>query len=363
MPKLLFIRYKKVLNIAEGGEQVSGRNLAALEENLGPENVKVIYIHDEGAKKESRIEGAMYFLINYFFGLTRRKMNEILGELKSGGYDYLWIDRSVFGIIAKKARQSGFRGKIICFFHNMEPIFFSAKLPKYLIGRHVVINCTRRNDRMCCNYADTVVALNERDSRSLNKFYGRPADFVAPVMFKDRYAKDIYPLGNISSRSLCVFLGSYFPANTEGIEWFIREVYPYVNVSILIVGKGMDKLRSSLWLTPEIEIVSDAPQLEQYFKQADIMVLPIFKGSGMKVKTCECLMFGKNIIGTDEAWEGYDLDYDLAGGRCNTAAEFITKIKELQAAPAPRFNSYCREVFLEKYTDTLAPELFGKILA
>ena len=363
MPKLLFIRYKKTKSIVEGGEQVSGRNLSAIEENLGPENVRVIYIHDENQDKESLFEGALYFLGNYFFGLTPRKVSAIINELKTGGYDYLWVDRSVFGIIAKKARQAGFKGRIICFFHNMEPIYFDAKLPKYLVGRRVVLNCARKNDRYCCNYADTVVALNDRDSCSLQKMYGRPADFVAPVMFKDRYAKDIYPLGNISSRSLCVFLGSYFPANTEGIEWFIREVYPYVNVSILIVGKGMEKLRTSLWLTPEIEIVSDAPQLEQYFKQADLMILPIFKGSGMKVKTCESLMFGKNIIGTDEAWEGYELDYDKAGGKCNTAAEFITRIKELQSVPVPRFNQYCREVFLEKYSDTLAPELFKNILS
>ena len=86
-----------------------------------------------------------------------------------------------------------------------------------------------------------------------------------------------------------------------------------------IVGKGMGRIRDNYYVPENVEIVGDAPDLLPYFEEADIMVLPIFKGSGMKVKTCESLMYGKNIIGTDEAFEGYALDYSKAGGKCNTA--------------------------------------------
>ena len=297
MPKLLFIRYKRAKNILEGGEVVSRRNLEALEAVLGKENVEVIYIHDEKARKKSRIVGAWFFLRNYFFGLTPGRTAAIVD--KAMDYDYLWIDRSVFGIIGRKARQAGYKGKIICFFHNIETIFFNAKLPKWLVGRHVVLRCARRNDIYCCRVADTIVTLTKRDSDYLFKHYGRGADFIAPVMFRDRYAKDIYPLGNISSKPLCVFLGSFFPANVQGVEWFVKEVYPNVDVNLKIVGKGMDKLKflGREWLPPEIEIVTDAPQLEPYFIQADIMVIPIFKGSGMKVKTCESLIVGRGLGG------------------------------------------------------------------
>ena len=47
------------------------------------------------------------------------------------------------------------------------------------------------------------------------------------------------------------------------------------------------------------------------------MLFPIFEGSGMKLKTCEALMFGKNIIGTPEAFAGYDIDdYTNVGACC-----------------------------------------------
>lgn len=338
------------------------RNIEALKGVLGEDNVDVIYIHDEGSRAKSRIVGAFYFLSGYFYGLTPKRVDGIVE--KAMAYDYMWLDRSVFGIIAHKARRAGYKGRIMCFFHNIETVFFDAKLPGWLPGRNVVLRCVRRNDAYCCCDTDTVVALTGRDSEGLSRLYGREADFIAPVMFKDRYARESYPTETIPAKPLCVFLGSFFPANVEGVEWFVREVYHKVDITFKIVGKGMDQLKvvGKEWLDPGIEVISDAPQLEPFFVEADIMIIPIFKGSGMKVKTCESLMFGKNVLATDEAWVGYDLDYDRAGGRCNNASEYIRRINELASARVPRFNSYSREMFLNKWSDARAPELFRNIL-
>lgn len=359
MPKLLFIRYKEPWNILEGGEIVCHRNLDALEQVLGKENVDVVYVHGLD-KRQSRISGAFNMLWDYFYGLTPDKVVSLVA--KAMGYDYVWIDRSVFGILARRLRLAGYKGRIITFFHNIETIYFEAKLPKWLPGRGVVLRCARHNDADCCKYADTVVTLNERDSRILSGLFGRGADFQAPVMFRDRYSGQDHPSDNVPSKPLCMFLGSYFPANVEGIEWFVREVYGKVDIDMAIVGKGMDRIRETGkdWLLPGIEVIPDVPDLDPYLVRADIMVFPVFKGSGMKVKTCESLMFGKNIVATDEAWEGYELDCGRAGARCNDAGDFIRAIKGL--AGAPRFNRYSREVFMEKYSDALAPGLFRKIL-
>lgn len=362
MPKLLIIVYKRPGSVLDGGDVVCRRNIEALEGVLGRGNVDVMYIHDGGTGTMSRIAGAFHFLSNHFYGLTPKRTAEIVD--RAMGYDYMWLDRSVFGIIAHKARLAGYKGRILCFFHNIETVYFDAKLPRWLPGRRIVLRCVRRNDAYCCSDADTVVALTERDSEGLLKFYGRKADFIVPVMFKDRYATGGYPTESIPSKPLCVFLGSFFPANVEGIEWFVREVYPKVEITLKIVGKGMDQLKviGKEWLDPEIEVISDAPQLEPYFIEADIMIIPIFKGSGMKVKTCESLMFGKNILATDEAWVGYDLDYNRAGGRCNEPSEYVRRINDLAGANVPRFNAYSREMFLEKWSDSRAPGLFKRIL-
>ena len=361
MKKLLFIRYKKSRHIFEGGEQGSQKNHDALCTLLGEENVDTIYIHDETRRRSvlDYVRGAFWFPFGYYFGLTPSRVKAIVRQAMD--YEFLYIDRSVFGIIAREARKAGYKGRIIAFFHNVEKIYFDAKLSGKP-WKGIITRCADRNDAFCCRYADRIIALNARDSSLIEKFYGRQADVLLPVMFKDKYNRDEYPSAMTSRKPSCLFLGAYFAANNEGIEWFVRNVYPYVNVSLRIVGKGMGRLRGSDWLTPDIELVSDAPSLEPYFEEADIMILPIFKGSGMKVKTCESLMYGKNIIASDEAWEGYELDYAKAGGRCNSAEEFIACLKEFEASPRPRFNEYSRSVFLEKYCETLAPDKFRTAL-
>ena len=59
------------------------------------------------------------------------------------------------------------------------------------------------------------------------------------------------------------------------------------------------------------------------------VIMPIFLGSGMKVKTTEALMYGKAIIATDEALTGYSIDGIDGIYKCNSAEEFIDAINNV----------------------------------
>lgn len=361
MSKLLFIRYKKPASLFEGGELCTEKNLAALSRLLGADNVDVYHIHDENRKRTLSfyLKGAFWFPFGYFFGLTPNRVKEILRL--SNKYDYIFIDRSVFGIIAKRLKGNGYKGKVISFFHNIEPLYFKAKLG-HKPGSFIVTGCANRNDRWACRYSDRIIALNSRDAKIIAERYGRNVDVLIPIALDDRYNRKEYPEELTSKKPLCLFLGTYFAPNCEGIEWFAKNVYPHVDIKMKIVGKGMARIRDNYHIPDDVEIVSDAPDLLPFYEEADIMVLPIFKGSGMKVKTCESLMFGKNIIGTDEAFEGYEINYGIAGGKCNSDKEFIDVIRSFIDNPRPRFNNYCRGVFLEKYSTEKVLNSFRTVL-
>lgn len=359
--RLLFIRYKKTANVFEGGEQVSQKNWDVLSGLLGKENVTTYYIHDESHKRTPMeyLKGAFWFPFGYFFGITPKRVREIVAMAQ--GYNYVFIDRSLFGIIARELRKSSYQGRIIAFFHNVEKLYFQAKLGNRP-GSFIVKRCAWKNDGWSCRYADRIITLNPRDSRLIESMYSRRSDALIPIAFKDQYQRSVYPTGVTDKKPLCLFLGAYFGPNCEGIEWFAQNVLPHVDIRMMIVGKGMSQIRSNYRIPESAQVISNAPELSEYFEQADIMVLPIFKGSGMKVKTCESLMYGKNIIATDEAWEGYELDYDKAGARCNTAQEFISAIQSYIDSPRPRFNAYSRQIFLEKYSQESVIGSFSKIL-
>ncbi len=361
--KILIIRYKKTRGVPEGGEQGSEKNLIVLRQIAGEENVDTYFIHDEAHRRTigEYLQGIMYMPLGYYFGLTPKRVREIVALAQ--GYDVVFVDRSVFGIVAKRLKETGYKGRIVAFFHNVEVVYFSAKYSNRLNPlRWLVLPCADRNDKWSCHYADKTIALSTRDDEELYRRYGHHADQLVPVAFVDRYQRNSYPSETIGNPPLCMFLGAYFPANVEGIEWFVKNVLPLVNIRMQIVGKGMEKIKEADWMSEDIEVLSNVPNLESLFEAADIMVLPIFKGSGMKVKTCESLMYGKNIIGTPEAWSGYELDYAKAGACCLTTDEFITAIYDFCQNPRPRHNAYSREVFVNQYSADRMVEKFQAVL-
>lgn len=362
--RILIVRYKLTRGVPEGGEKASEQNRSVLCHLAGNENVDTCYIHDEAHRRTvgEYLKGVLYMPFGYYFGLTPHRVREIVS--KAQAYDVVFIDRSVFGIVAKQLRASGYKGRIVCFFHNVETLYFSAKyapkqfhIPPITLHlpnpmRWLVVPCANRNDRWSCHYADSTIALSRRDDEALFRLYGRHADQLIPITLDSAPGVDdtADPSALTAKRPLCMFLGAYFPANVEGIEWFVRHILPKVDIRMQIVGKGMDRLRDADWMFSDIEVLSDVPDLRPLFEAADVMVLPIFKGSGMKVKTCESLMYGKNIIGSTEAWAGYELDYAKAGAFCATAQDFVDALNDFCQHPRPRFNAYSRQVFLENYS-------------
>lgn len=359
--KVLYIRYKKSSGVFEGGERGAEEKFRIITEIVGNDNVDTYYVHDE--KKKNRIidilRGIWYFPQKYYYGLTPSKVSQITELAKR--YDVVWIGRSVFGIIAKELKKQSYCGKVFVSFHNVEATYFDAKLWRHLPFRNVVIKCADANDRYSCKYSDIVIALSERDNSEIEKRYGRKADVIAPVVMHDTY-RGCSNDEMTATTPLCTILAAFFRPNNEGIEWFVRNVYPHVDIKLRIVGKGMSQLRNKDWMPENIEIHSDVPDLRPFMEETDIMILPIFSGSGMKVKTCESLMYGRNILATNEALEGYDLDSELMGGRCNTPQEFIDSIKDFSSTPRPRFNRYCRQVFLNKYSQAALTDKFRMIL-
>ena len=364
--RILVIRYKKTQGVPEGGEKASELNRTVLCRIAGEENVDTYFIHDEAHRRTpwEYLQGVVYMPLGYYFGLSPKRVRAIVDMAKN--YDVVFVDRSVFGIIARRLKETGYPGRVVCFFHNVEKIYFAAKYSNWFNPmRWLVVPCADRNDRWSCRYADRTIALSRRDDDELYRRYGRRADQLIPIAFVDRLSHRnsvADPTATTSVPPLCLFLGSYFPANVEGIEWFVRQVLPHVDIRMQIAGKGMDRLKEAEWMRPGIEVLSNVPDLEPLFQAADLMVLPIFKGSGMKVKTCESLMYGKNIIGTPEAWSGYDLDTTRAGACCSTADEFIAAIDDFCRRPRPRFNTYCRDVFVAQYSADRMVDKFRAVL-
>ncbi|MCR5130478.1 MAG: glycosyltransferase [Prevotella sp.] len=348
--KALFIGFKRHDSILVGGGVANMRCLKALRTYFGDENVTEYYILDEanGRSLWSYAKAVCLFPFDYHNGLTPKKVQEVVEMSKD--FDFVFLSTSVVGLIAKKLKESGYKGKIITHYHNVESIYYDAQMPRWLPGRQVVVRCAAHNDEYGWKYSDKTITLSSRDANYLEKHYGGKADAIIGVAMEDKF-RPVDEQQLTSKKPLCLFLGAYSKPNNDGVLFFVKEVLPHVDINFKVVGKGMAKLQEENECMKDIEVISDAPDLRPYFEEADFMILPIFSGSGMKIKTCESLMYGKNILGSDETFEGYEVDTDKVGGRCNTADDYICALKNYSENPIPRFNKYSREIYLKNHSE------------
>lgn len=80
------------------------------------------------------------------------------------------------------------------------------------------------------------------------------------------------------------------------------------------------------------------------------MVIPIFYGDGMKIKTAEAMMYGKIILASDEALEGYQVENIDGIYRCNTKENYINCIRKLEKENNERLKKNVRQLFLNNYS-------------
>ena len=149
-----------------------------------------------------------------------------------------------------------------------------------------------------------------------------------------------------------LFVGSYFAHNYTGLKWFIKEVLPFIKCTLTIVGKNMEKMQKELKkiFNEKIIIKGTVENLEEYYIASDAVVMPIFMGGGIKVKTAEAMMYGKTIFASPEALQGYETQGIDNIFRCGSGEEFINTINNYCIGKSRRrYNPEIRRLFLEQY--------------
>lgn len=115
------------------------------------------------------------------------------------------------------------------------------------------------------------------------------------------------------------FIGAlWFENNTEGLLWFLREVWPRVrtsapNASLTVAGHGAPSgIEALLRGTPGVRYLGAVPEVQPVYDGARGVILPIRVGGGVKVKTVEALGSGLPCVGTRHAYEGIPVDLSQA---------------------------------------------------
>ena len=302
-------------------------------------------------------------LIGHIDGLNKETISRVLHTIQLENVDKVFVDGSNLGLIVKVIKQRLPHVEVSTFFHNVESRFFLGALRQAKTLRaFAVMMANYLAECYAVRYSDRVICMSERDSNLLHKVYGRAATHLSPMALQDKLNDHHTPGYTVTREKFILFVGGGFYANREGIKWFVKHVVPRISIKTCIVGRGLEDLRIQLEREGKVEVIGAVESLAQWYRDAHLVIAPVFDGSGMKTKVAEALMFGKKIIGTPEAFSGYEHIVEHAGWLCITADDFVSAIERAQKMVLKPHDPELRTIYEKTYSFDAMRSRYVKIL-
>lgn len=184
-------------------------------------------------------------------------------------------------------------------------------------------------ERRVCRASGFVGAVSANDQQGLRARYGETLNVgVTPIGVPLAAAtgewEDRFP----TERKL-LFVGRLdWDPNRDGLKWFLEQVWPEAvqrspDLSLTIVGAGDGSWLQPYLGLPRLRFLGRVPELAPHYRAACAALVPIFFGSGTRVKAIEAGTFARACFSTEIGVEGIGLEPGSSYFRAETRAQWI----------------------------------------
>ncbi len=193
------------------------------------------------------------------------------------------------------------------------------------------------------NEVDGIVAITDKDAEFFKNYLS--PDHVISIPFglqpellaryvnanTDNITNDV--IAETTNKTLFHLGSMNWLPNQEGIRWFIEQVWPQVHsqhneLTFHIAGREMPG-----WIretrTEGVVVDGEVPDALNYMRRYQIMVVPLFSGSGIRIKIIEGMLAGCAIITTKIGAEGINCENGKHLLLAESKQEFISAINKL----------------------------------
>src|SRR3984957_5038071 len=94
-----------------------------------------------------------------------------------------------------------------------------------------------------------------------------------------------------------------YPPNRDAFQRLVRQWLPVLRPygsRIVVAGFGSEDLPRVM----DVEIIGAVDDVASFYERVDVVLAPIARGGGMKVKVVEAMMYGVPVVATQHAMEG-----------------------------------------------------------
>ena len=127
----------------------------------------------------------------------------------------------------------------------------------------------------------------------------------------DTAAKPFDPNPAKAKIKTLLFCGSLsYAPNQKGLEWFHKEVWPQLrkadsSVRLRVIGSGAQPDHyAELRADSTVEFLGEVGTVVPHYRQSGVSIVPLFEGSGTRLKILEAMALGRPVVSTPLGCEG-----------------------------------------------------------
>jgi len=136
----------------------------------------------------------------------------------------------------------------------------------------------------------------------------------------------------------CLFVGSYANHNLHALNWLLQNVWPLVLrlvpcASLHVCGTVCETIKTA---APNVSFSGRVDDLGAEYGAAEVCLLPLVVGSGLKIKLVEALSYGRACVSTPAGVQGVREITNKAVMVAESAEDFAKAVQRILIKPDKR---------------------------
>lgn len=294
--------------------------------------------------------------------VSEKFKNALIHLLENNSFDFVQFE-GLYALQYIMFIKQNFKGKVLYRPHNAEYLIwernaFESKSILKKIYFKSLSNRLKKLEEKYLNSYDYIIPISNTDAETFNKLGNLKPSKVSPfgIDFENVIHQSLEHKSD--SEQFINYIGAldWIP-NQKGLIWFIDNCFPIIlesfpKIKLNIAGRNApDWFIKKLNQNNNIRYVGEVTNAYEYLHNQGPVIVPLFSGSGMRVKIIESMAIKKAIVSTSIAAEGINcihneniLIADTPGYFANSVI-LLLKDPDLQKEIGEKASKFVKENF------------------
>jgi glycosyltransferase involved in cell wall biosynthesis len=262
--------------------------------------------------------------------------NKLIEILKKANYDIVQFEMLHMSPYIDLIRKHS-KAKIVLRSHNIEHLIWErvariSRNPLKKIYLKHLAKTLRNYELGMLNQYDGIATITKKDAETMKNLGCRIPLIDIPFGIDLSGFKE-NPGIETEFPSLFHLGAMNWMPNEEGIRWFLAEVWPKVNqafpkLKFFVAGRNMPDWITNTKLT-NVVVTGEVDNAFDFMYSKAIEIVPLFSGSGIRIKIIEGMAAQRAVISTSIGAEGINVESGKNIIIANTPETFFEAIKKL----------------------------------